>query len=106
MRIRVTVPTGFVRLASEWHAGQSSMLYAVASTGGLNPGSIRPSDDDGNPMSDGEWHVMLWDDLESEIRACIRSATDDARELARLDRFLAAAERTTAELRDRYGIPA
>lgn len=106
MRLKTTVPFGFVKLAMDWHAGQSSMLYAVASTGGLNPGSIRPRDEDGNPMTYGEWHASLWDGLASELRACVRLAKDDARERSRLERFMDSAERCASDLRSRYGIHA
>lgn len=40
--------------ATSWHGGQSSMLYAVASTGSLSRGTIRPMGDDDQPMTDDE----------------------------------------------------
>lgn len=68
--------------ARDWHGGQSSMLYAVASTGALMRGSIRPYErcscspsGDGCKacngtfriyMSDEEWDRYLTSKLESE----------------------------------------
>ena len=34
----VSVPDEIRAVAADWHGGQASMLYAVASTGGLTPG--------------------------------------------------------------------
>jgi hypothetical protein len=74
----IEIPAEFVQLASEWYDGQASMLYAVASTGGLTLGSVRPYTDDEEikemgiiyyrrPMTDEEWYRSLWDGLESEL---------------------------------------
>ena len=51
--------------AIAWHGGQSSMLYAVASTGALRRGTHRPYGDDG-PMSDDEWMQHLASKLAHE----------------------------------------
>jgi len=59
-------PTGEqLGLAAEWYGGSGSMLYAVASTGMLSTGTVRPSTHDGDwawrPMTDTEWaHDLAW----------------------------------------------
>lgn len=53
-----------VTLASEWHGGQASMLYAVASTGALSLGTRRPAGCD----TDAEWAEYLRDTLARELR--------------------------------------
>jgi hypothetical protein len=40
-----------VALAKDWHGGQTSMLYAVASRGVLELGTVRPA----HCFSDDEW---------------------------------------------------
>jgi hypothetical protein len=62
-RIERMIPPEFTQLASVWHDGQDSLLYAVASTGDLTRGDedFRPWDDDENrPMTDNEWQAHLW----------------------------------------------
>lgn len=54
-------------LAVGWHGGQASMLYAVASTGGLSQGTSAPRWWDGEPMTSGEWDSYLVDSLRSEL---------------------------------------
>lgn len=56
----------FVVFASYWYSGSGSMLYAVASTGGLTRGTIRPYYN-GQPLSDAEWDFYLWDSLRVEL---------------------------------------
>lgn len=55
-----------LELASEYYAGQGSALYAIASTGKLSLGSIRPYGDDG-PMTNDEWLEHLRGKLRREI---------------------------------------
>lgn len=66
-----------VALAQDWHGGQQSMLYAIASTGSLTLGTRRPVRtfwDDGRivhePMSDDEWQAELRSRLLAELRDC------------------------------------
>lgn len=79
------IPTEFVELAKVWHGGSQTMLYAVASTGGLTRGNIRPQHHDHEwdqsirmhksvhrPYSDDEWEWSLWSDLECELRSVLR----------------------------------
>jgi len=62
-----------VDAAISWHGGQSSMLYAVASTGALSRGTIRPYGDDG-PLTDDEWICHLASNLAWEARDAAKSA--------------------------------
>lgn len=61
-------------VACSWHGGQSSMLYAVCSTGTLALGSRRP-----RGMSDEEWFESLAEDLATEAE----QAADEARKQAK-----------------------
>jgi hypothetical protein len=73
----IEIPERFVMVACDWNGGLDCMLYAVASTGGLTTGTIRPTDDEGRPVSDERWYCNLWWDLSADIayarRACKRS---------------------------------
>ena len=61
--------------AEHWHGGQSSMLYAIVSTGSLSRGTIRPqSYDEDRPMTDDEWIADLASDLSCEAERCLRDA--------------------------------
>jgi hypothetical protein len=77
-----------LQLARAWHGGQGSMLYAVASTGGLFRDSRRPlvwdegftgpitgdPDCGWRPATDREWADALVDQLVTELRSVERSA--------------------------------
>lgn len=49
--------------ATDWHGGQSSMLYAVSSTGALALGTVAPS----WTMNDDEWRQDLLFRLQREL---------------------------------------
>lgn len=68
-----------LKAASEWHSGQYSMMYAIASTGSLSLGTHRPEPD----MTDAEWLSRLASDLEDEAVGAAVDATSikDARAL-------------------------
>jgi hypothetical protein len=63
----IEIPAEFVELAKDWHGGQSSMLYAIASTGKLETGKIRPP----YAYSDKEWYHGLFIELTEELWNCI-----------------------------------
>ncbi len=75
--------------AEHWHGGQSSMFYALSSTGALSTGTMRPNSyDEDRPMTDSEWISYLADKLEDEaedaikdcrkmLRSCEPSERDD-----------------------------
>jgi len=50
-------------LAQEWHGGQSTTLYAIASTGALTLGTIRPT-----TFEDGTWRHMTDDEWTADLR--------------------------------------
>lgn len=60
------------RLASEWHGGQASMLYAVASTGALSTGSASAAG-----LSGAAWERDLLERLGDELAEVIRLAVND-----------------------------
>lgn len=62
-------------LAEGWHGGQSSMLYAVASTGGVSRGTRRPWID-GRDATDVEWLALLVERLRREVDIDLRLARD------------------------------
>ncbi len=76
-----------INAAQAWHGGQSSMLYAVASTGALSLGTVRPRERDEHdrfvPLSDLAWKRSLVERLEGEAS----SDADTARERVATDDF-------------------
>lgn len=91
-------------VATEWHGGQSSMLYAIASTGALSRGSERfrphvdcscnhgwetPSEPcrkcRGAKMTDAQWLAYLAGKLESEAEECAEEARTRAKRSPRYD---------------------
>lgn len=69
-----------IEAASHWHGGQSSMLYAVTSTGALSRGTHRPyNDDEGRPMTDEEWMTDLAERLAREAEEAARDASKQAK---------------------------
>ena len=67
----MSVPLEYVELCEAWHGGASSMMYAISSTGDLTIGSIRPKNDDDNPMTDDEWICHLYKKLFGELYTLI-----------------------------------
>ena len=64
-----------LKTAEHWHGGQSSMLYAVCSTGSLSLGTRRPQHpDEDRPMTDAEWFARIAWDLSAEAEECVDSA--------------------------------
>jgi len=74
------LPPGTIELATDWHGGQSSTLYAILSTGDLTTGTVRPStwDEEANglpvrrPVTDDEWRADLAGDLWQECSDIFR----------------------------------
>jgi hypothetical protein len=103
--IEIAIPAEFIGLSSQWYSGMD-MLYAVASTGGLTLGSRRPFNRDvDRVLTDQEWHVQLWNELESDVRLSAKlaekSGHEDSTELRRFETFC---EETAANLRTAYGL--
>lgn len=92
------IPTEFVNLAMSWYSSQHDYLYAVASTGGLSLGNIRPySHEASRPLTDEEWEVWIWGELECDVKHAAKVAerigSGDAEGLRHFEEFC----RTTAE---------
>lgn len=86
----VDIPDEFLMLACDWYSGMGDMLYALASTGDLSPGTQRPwHPDDDRPMTDHEWHVHLWSCLSVDVMharmAAEKIGHEDAEALARFE---------------------
>lgn len=89
---RIDFDSEGVHVAMQWHGGQSTMLYAIGSTGALSRGTIRPHTEcdvcggfeweclncygRGQPMTDVQWLVHLAAELSVEANG----AADDARD--------------------------
>ena len=84
----IEIPEEFLALCEEWHGGQSSMLYAISSTGHLKTGMIKPS----WAETDEEWYLGLWNKLFMEIHNDIKAAReyepDDVDALLRFGGFV------------------
>ena len=90
--LEIEVPAEFVSLASYWYDGQNDKLYAIASTGNLTMGTIRPySTECVRMMNDHEWHRSLFSDLSCDIRndrkSAEKSGHEDADELQRFEQW-------------------
>lgn len=96
----ITIPGEFKTLADQWYGGQHCILYAISSTGGLTLGTIRPTHD----MSDQEWYVSLWDDLDITLSRILRKLESDHEDKETLTRFQEFAEQTADRLREEYGL--
>jgi len=86
----IKIPDRFVAVCKDWHGGQGDLLYAVASTGNLTRGCVRPQNEDGEWASDEEWYYSLWYDLSvcvsRALSACFKS-WEDSDDLAILTEF-------------------
>lgn len=69
----IVIPDRFVDLCIGWYDGVNDKLYAVASTGGLSLGNIRPQGCD----SDEKWYLTIWRDLAVGVYQARRAAGDD-----------------------------
>lgn len=58
----------------DYHGGQFSMLYAAASVGGVDRGTLRPTWEDGEWATDRQWDWMLVSDLSYEVSEAWRLA--------------------------------
>ena len=81
-------------VAEQWHGGQTSMLYAITSTGSLKRGTNRPRNDDGTPMSDAEWLIRLASRLGDEAEACASDARERVKRAKHARRRLEVKEMT------------
>jgi len=63
----ISIPVEYVNLCIDWHGGQSSIMYAIASTGNLTRGTIRPQNDNDEWMTDDEWLCHLYYELSCEL---------------------------------------
>lgn len=76
----IELPARFVELCCDWYDGSGSMLYAVASTGGLTTGTICPVTDYDD--RDRKWYYQLWVDLSVDVmyarRAAQKASLDNA----------------------------
>ena len=107
MLINISIPDHFVKIAKEWAIG-TGYLQAVASTGNLTLGTIRPwNEDEHRYMTDQEWHVHLWVCLGGEVDSTRRMAviSGDVEEAESLRQFRNFAEDTSAMLYKSYELP-
>lgn len=102
--IHVEFPAEHLETCADWHSGQSCMLYAVASTGNVSLGTIRPRDDDGNSLTDRQWQVRLWGELSCDAWAALRNLDKLDPERDRLESLESFAESTAEKLREAYNL--
>jgi len=69
------IPKRYVTLSAQWHSGQASMLYAVASSGNLRRGTSRPWNYEADRhATDSEWNASLWRKLTQELENALSRA--------------------------------
>lgn len=106
----IKIPQQYVDLCNGWYDGKNSMLYAIASTGNLTLGSIRPRHYDYNEyMTDEEWYWSLFSDLSIELRQTIknidkRNKQNEVEDYEELKNFLDWAEEIADGLATEYEI--
>jgi hypothetical protein len=99
----IQIPDEFVQLASEWHGGQDSILYAISSTGNLTLGTTMPCD----LNTQEEWYVHLWDELDVELNhLCnmLEKKEFQRKDIPKLREFQKYAEETADRLRSEYSL--
>lgn len=86
-----------LEIAQAWHGGQSSMLYAIASTGALKRGSIRPRE----VKTDAEWFAHIADALaeEADHVAVMARKFNEHDDIAVLERIAFKAREAAAKAR-------
>lgn len=62
------IPPEYIELCEQWHSGQSSMFYAISSTGALSLGTNNPYPGE----SDEVWMLGLIENTILEIEHCIK----------------------------------
>lgn len=101
----IAIPAEYLELCSQWYCGQNDMLYAVASTGGLTLGSIRPP----GCETDEKWYLTIWQNFAVDVMYATRMAEgngnrpphDDLPALRRMEEWAdSIVEQATAE----YGL--
>lgn len=96
----IEIPSEFVNVAYYYYDGSSSMLYAIASTGGLTTGTIRPLDDDGRPCTDEYWYWSLFAELSAELDRLVKGHPYDSN----LNAFAVWAELKQSQLAEEFDI--
>lgn len=96
----VAIPPVYFDLCRGWYDGMD-ILYAVASTGSLTMGTIRPAGSD----TPEKWYLSLWFDLASDVSSARRAAESTGHEDApALLQFEEWADRTAERLAKEYGL--
>ncbi len=98
----IEIPEGYVDLCNDWSRSANCMLYAVASTGGLTIGTMRPEGCD-----DNQWHYTIWRDLSVEVHCAVRAASkghEDHEDRAALVEFEVWVDCMVDQLCEEYGL--
>jgi hypothetical protein len=72
----IEIPCEYLELCNSWYDGMDDMLYAIASTGRLTIGSIRPRGAD----TDEKWYLSIWHNLSCDVCYARRSAEKSGHE--------------------------
>lgn len=102
--MNIPIPSTFLTFARDWHGGQNCMLYAVASTGEVRCGSIRPVNDNDEYMTDQEWIVHLWARLERDVRLVRKTMGESNADYNTAVAFETFCAETVRALRTYYGV--
>lgn len=78
----IEIPSEYVELACGWYWGSGSMLYAIASTGNLILGSIRPYD------TDDECLLSLYRQLSAELSEISKLNSEDEDQLIEFEKWV------------------
>jgi hypothetical protein len=77
----IRIPPRHQRTCADWSGGQDCMLYAVASTGNLTTGTIRPLGCD----TPEKWYLQIWRELSADVWRAQKLAIDSGADCSDLE---------------------
>ena len=71
----IEIPAEYLNIAGAWHDGQSSMLYAISSSGSLMTGTHCPVTEYSDEYDkQRKWYLLLWNSLSVDLGFAVRAA--------------------------------
>lgn len=92
MKVEIEFPEEFIEFSKEWHNGQSSMLYAVASTGKLQ--AIFPREKERMTQQ-----ALLFENLSEELTEILQYETLAGEDYMLAERYREFADRSAKAFR-------
>lgn len=96
----IRIPPRHQRTCADWSGGQDCMLYAVASTGNLTTGTIRPVGCD----TPEKWYLHIWRELSADTWSACKLAIDADADYSDLTELEAYVDNIVEGLESAYGL--